>query len=328
VTGHPDTLAGVLERLPQAVRDRLSRSGLTKSRLGPLLDWPGDGLLFAGSFADELSTRDSDLDFVVLRTVRQPVARICRDRGIPQRDTGTSPMIDRLLTIQSGVEFDLWLVAEDQVSGLKQAMAAAVSDDGQLTTLPTLSPLEAKLLGRLHTGQVLSGQETVARWRRDLRVAQLPDCLTATAIADALSLLEDALNLAREPADGGLGSPLAGLLTARSAAERLLMAALTGAGIVCSDLRFAAVQRERMLAAGRAVPAALADLEQLAFPPRAAHADGQAELDLYLGELHRHARILVGELDEGPRSSVAAFLRDFGRGRWQLLTDVLAPAVT
>jgi hypothetical protein len=285
-------------------------------------------VLLTGSTASELTTAASDLDFLVLRDADEPIERLAAERGLPPDAVQSSSLIDRILTLVHGVEIDVWVLSSARLAPLAGALAASIGEDGSIRSLPGLQYLEQKLLCRLHDAVVLQGEATAARWRTQLRVDPLPVFLTASLLVDSLSYLEDAVSIL-EPRDrGGLGSPLGGFLAARSAAERLVHAALTSAGVVGWDLRYAEVHRRRLARDGAEVPAALADLEALLFPAipalRVVGDEAEEAARRQSALVLDHAARLVGELRARPAMIPALdYLRAFGRGRWQLDTGFL-----
>jgi hypothetical protein len=310
----------VVAALPAAVRQRLQDRGLGAGELDRVLGWPDeDGMLLAGSLVHDLATDASDLDFVLLREVAEPVIRLADQRGLPAGDVYSSTFIDRILTQLNGLELDVWLVGADKAAGLAAVLATAVDDEGAIRSLPGLQYLEIKLLARIYEGTILQGHETVRRWRRWLRVDRLPVLLTVSLLVDALSLLEDAVSVAAPPEQGGLGSTIAGRIAARSAAERLVHAALTSVGIIGWDLRYAPLHREQLRQQGRRPPAAVSALEPLLFPAPPSPTD--AGVEPYIELVMDHVARLVEELRRLPDMGlVLTFLRTFGRGRWQLDT--------
>jgi hypothetical protein len=312
------SVAEVIAALPPPVRARLAAAGAGPHLLEPALGWAEDeAVLLTGSTSGELSTAASDLDFIVLRDADEPVARLAARRGLPAGAVQASSLIDRILTLVGGVEIDVWVVSSARLAPLAGALATAIGEDGTIRSLPGLQYLEQKLLCRLYDSAVLQGAATVERWRTLLRVAHLPVFLTANLVVEALSYLEDAVSIT-EPRDrGGLDSPLGGFIAARAAAERLVHAALTAAGVVGWDLRYAELHRRRLARDG-APPRALADLEALLFP-RLPESGREEAARRYAAKVLDHAARLAGEMRARPAMAPAlAFLRSFGRGRWQL----------
>ena len=149
-------------------------------------------------------------------------------------------------------------------------------------------------------------------------MGSFPNLVAAQTLVEALSSLEAAASLLRLAASAGPGARIGGLVAARAAAEGLVRGALSAAGAVGWDVRYAALQHERLIEAGRPAPALLDDLGELLFPA----ADGDAEG--YLRRVAEAAASLVEELDRLPGMEPAAtYLRSFGQGRWSLPADVL-----
>ena len=320
------TVHEVLSRLPDPVAERLAAHRLDAERLAPVLDWPADAaVLLAGSFAESMQTSASDLDFLVLREDGPGVRHLGTERGLAGVDIQTSTLVDRILAPIGGVEFDVLLLTRVRMAELAGALRTSVDADGTIRSLPVLRYLEDKLLCRLYDGVVLQNDAVVADWRRDLRLDHFPALLTAGLISDTLSLLEDAVTMPLPRSKGGLDTPFGGMIAARSAAERLVRAAVTATGTVGWDLRYATLYRDRLAATDAEVPAALAAVEELLFPARPG-ADGstRADLDTYIRVIAAHVRPLIDGLDGRPGMGAALqFLRAFGRDRWSIDHDLI-----
>lgn len=319
------TAQRILSALPPEALQRLQTAQVDAGQLDRLLGWPAsDGVLFVGSVANGLATSASDLDFIVLRDATDPINRVAGERGLVVNEVFVSTFIDRILTQLDGVELDIWLVSKAKASSLAEVLAAAVDNDGSIRSLPGLQYLEAKFLASVYRGTVVQGDETVARWREWLRIEHLPALRTANLMVEALSYLEDAASIGSGRERGGLGSTLGSVIAARSAAERVVHAAFTSAGIIGWDLRYAELHRNELRERGERVPAAVAALEELLFPslPAVGRApDGAAG---YTRLVLEHAAELFDELRQRPAMmAVVAFLRAFGRRRWELDTSFL-----
>jgi len=312
-----------MSRLPDNVARRLAEHDLAAERVASVLGWPADhAVLLAGSFAESMDTSASDLDFLVLRESGEATQGLAAQRELTGLDVQASTLVDRILVMIGGVEFDVCILTRSRLTDLATVLQTCVAEDGTIRSLPVLRYLEDKLLCRLHDGIVLQNDAQAARWRSFLRIDHLPALLTAAMVSDTLSLLEDAVTLPLPRSRGGLDNPFGGLLAARAAAERLLRAAVTSVGIVGWDLRYATLYRDRLAAAGDEVPAALSALEELLFPAAAPDA-----LDDYVRALTDHTKALIGGLEKRPGMRAArGFLREFGSDRWALDPRLVNPA--
>jgi hypothetical protein len=308
----------VVSGLPERVRHRIAQAGLTASDLRAVLAWPAaDGLIFVGSLADGTGRRESDLDFVVLHEGEDRFVDLIADRGFEPVDVTWSSFIDRLLTVVSGIEFDIWVVNREQASPLRQVLASSVTAQGELLSLPGLQYLEMKLLTRLYNATVLQSAATVESWRQDLRVPALPAIKIAGGLVGCLSYLEDAWsigNLAVDRAEGAARAedPFGTVIAARSAAEQLVQAALASAGVLTWDLRYARAHRDRIAASGAGLPAPLRELEGLLLPTAGIDADGYARQ--VMGCLARY----VAGLSSEPELTALAYIRTFAAERFAL----------
>lgn len=289
-----DGVAALLTALPTAVRTRIEAAGLDAQESAALFGWPAeDGVLFAGSLADGTGGRGSDLDFVILYDVGPDFVELIESRGFAPVEVTRSTLIDRVLAVRGGIEFDLWFVSRAALAPLRTVLDASIDADGRLVSLPGLQYLETKLLTRLYNGSVLQGHSVVERWRQELSVSSLPAMRVAGGLVGALSFLEDAWSIgALYPGDRPEGDEFGCVIATRTAAEHLLQAALAEAGVLSWDLRYARRHRDRLAASGPVVTA-LRDLEQLLIPPA-----GQLPADYA-------CRVLDGVLDLTDRLSDA-----------------------
>lgn len=304
--------------LPEAARARLEAAGVEPAELGRVLVWDGSALAVAGSAVEGFLTPESDLDFLVLRERGEPAEALVAERALTDAAVQHSTLVDRILAFVRGVEVDVWILDRDRFAELEQTLARSLGADGEIRSLPGLRYLEQKALARLREARPIRGADVLADWRRRLRVGSFPNLVAAQTLVEALSYLEDAASLLRL-ASAGPGARIGGLVAARAAAEGLVRGALAAAGAVGWDVRYAALQHERLLRAGRPAPALLDDLGELLFPA----ADADAER--YLRRVAEAAASLVEELDRLPGMEPAAtYLRSFGRGRWSLPVNVLS----
>ena len=323
----------VVSGLPEQVRHRIARAGLTGQDLQAVLGWPAsDGLIFAGSLADGTGRHESDLDFVVLHEGEGRFADLIADRGFEPAEVTRSSFVDRLLTVVGGIEFDIWVVDREQAAPLRQVLASSVTPQGELLSLPGLQYLEMKLLTRLYNPTVLQLPATVESWRQALRVSALPVIKIAGGLVGCLSYLEDAWsigNLAEAVATGaeagaegradgggsggaGVADPFGTVIATRGAAEQLVQAALASTGVLTWDLRYARAHRDRLAAAGADLPVPLRDLESLLLP--AAGTDAGDYARQVMGCLESY----VAGLSSPPELAALDYIRTFAAERFAL----------
>jgi hypothetical protein len=320
----------VVSGLPERVRHRIARAGLTGQDLQAVLGWPAsDGLIFAGSLADGTGRHESDLDFVVLHEGEGRFADLIADRGFEPAEVTRSSFVDRLLTVVGGIEFDIWVVDREQAAPLRQVLASSVTPQGELLSLPGLQYLEMKLLTRLYNPTVLQLPATVEAWRQALRVSALPVIKIAGGLVGCLSYLEDAWsigNLAEAdvvagadggadgagPGGAGVADPFGTVIAARGAAEQLVQSALASTGVLTWDLRYARAHRDRLAAAGAELPVPLRDLESLLLPAAGIDADGYARQ--VMGCLESY----VTGLSSPPELAALDYIRTFAAERFAL----------
>jgi hypothetical protein len=334
------TAQEVLSRLPESAAKVLADHALDAERVAAALDWPADhAVLLVGSFAESLQSSASDLDFLVLREDGPVGQWLADDRGLDSAAVQSAPIVDRILMLTGGIEFDVCVLTRTRLTELAGILDGSVTEEGAIRSLPVLADLEDKLLCRLYGGTVLQNDDQVREWRRFLRLDHLPMLLTVELIADALSLLEDAVTVARPPDDGGLGSSLGGLIAAREAAELVLRAAVTSVGELGWNLRYSPLYRDRLGVAGDAVPGPLSALEELLFPawptpngsaprpgsgvlPGASTQLDASQRDVLAGYVQLVSDSLasvVGSLADRPEMApILDFLREYGKGRWAL----------
>lgn len=314
----------VLGGLPEQVRHRIARAGLTAEDLQAVLGWPAsDGLIFAGSLADGTGSRESDLDFVVLHDGEGRFTDQIADRGFEPAEVTRSSFVDRLLTVVGGIEFDIWVVDREQASPLRQVLASSVTPQGELLSLPGLQYLEMKLLTRLYSATVLQSAATVESWRQALRVSALPVIRIAGGLVGCISYLEDAWSIGDLAAgdgriDGGgpgparVADPFGTVIAARSAAEQLVQAALASTGVLTWDLRYARAHRDRLAACGAELPMPLRDLESLLLPAADTDADG------YARQVMSCLASYVAGLTSPPEQAALNYIRTFAAERFAL----------
>ena len=215
-------------------------------------------ILAVGSAAEGPPTTGSDVDFLVL---------------LPGRDQPPPPapgVAARRTTIGVDyvVETPAWtlnpeLVPEDtceRLSPLADAIASAL-ERGRPDDLPYLQPREARLVDRLRTGRVLSGDDAVGRWSRRLR----PDLILPYWATGHLLGAEHVLTGALRHLERG--DRETALLRGRMGAESLVLPALACHGIVVFDLKHAAAHARKLERSERPLPTVLARLLELQLPP-------------------------------------------------------------
>lgn len=310
-------MPALLAALPEPVRARIERAGVPAADLARLLSWPAeDGVLFVGSLADGTGGRESDLDFVVLHDDDRPFPELIADRALAPIEVTRSTLVNRVLAVREGIEFDVWVVHREQVVPLREVLDASIGPDGELIGVPGLQYLEAKLLTRLYTGTAVQGAPAVRAWRDRLHVRDLPAIRIAGGVVGALSFLEDSWSIGALDRPGD-GDRVGAMVAARSAAEHLLAAALAARGVLTWDLRYARAHRDALRSAGP-LSAPLEHLEDLLLPVG-------DDADAFARAVHADLAALVPTLTDDAGRRALAYLRTFAPGRFALDLGFLEP---
>ena len=302
--------------LPASVRLALERRNFPLELFETLLRLPPEvGVLLVGSHAEGIATAVSDLDVLVL---------LEGDEELPPPGAGaslvpvaaSSTVVERYLLLAHDLELDVEVVRDTRIAGVETMTGEfALVAGGEVPAtrgLPTLQTLELRVLSRLRTGIPLGGAERVESWRRRLHLDLLPHFVAAVAFVRALSYAEDAYSI--DDTGEGDAARLSAAIAARGGAEAVVAAALATHGVVASwDLKAAPRHVARLRREGVELAPVLLELEELLFP--AGGELGRRRID----SVYESAVRLFEHLrDKGSMPGVVAYLRTYGRDRWQL----------
>ncbi|SRR6266545_713315 len=295
------------DRLPATAQAALDASGIDPGELENAFNLPPDaGLLLVGSHSDGRATEKSDLDFLVL---------LEEDEELPGVDVGDTisfsyGFLERKLVLLGTQEFDLEVMHWRHLHKLGQSLQdlSRLSSQSETSASFPVFPLEEiRALNRLRTGVPLRGMPRVERWRADLNLENLSLYRALSCFLNAMSWIEDAVNLQRAGA-ADFGPAVA----ARVGAEELLLGTLAYHGHVLVDLRFAAHYSEVWKTSGDPIPNALDDMQGLLFPQ-------SDSLTGYPNRIYKLAVELFHFYDQDRRQpGLVTGIRWFGRNRWHL----------
>jgi hypothetical protein len=307
----------VVDALPGSLVSIIERGGLPAAELEALLRVPeGASIILAGSQAEGVATKVSDIDLLVLL---EDAESFVPDAAGWNMTVFPAQSLTRYLILLDRLELDLEVVHKRNLAPLMPGIEAlemfrgSGGTDGVLQ-LPTLQAADARLLTRIARGEVLQGAERAQRWRAELKVGLLPAFWVTANFVSAMALIEDAVTLDDHASPGTVKVGRSDL-AARSAADNLLLASLAALGEVRWDLK-ALPRLVSRLSASRSLPRALAAPMELAFPSHEIIAVGQ-----YPAVVFDFAKDLFSYIRELPELGGAVdFLRRFGTGRWELDT--------
>jgi hypothetical protein len=296
------------DRLPATAQAALDAGGIDSGELESAFNLPPHaGLLLVGSHADGRATATSDLDFLVL---------LEGDEELPGVDVGDTisfsyGILERKLVLLGTQEVDLEVMHWRQLPRFGQSLwdltRLSAQSEYTSTSFPVFLLEEIRALNRLRTGVPLRGIPRVERWRADLHLENLALYRALSCFLNAMSWIEDAVNLKRAGA-ADFGPALA----ARVGAEELLLGTLAYHGHILVDLRFAAHYSDVWKKSGDPTPGALDDMQELLFPQTdllADYPDRIYELAVDLFRFYDH---------DGKQAGLTTGIRWFGRNRWHL----------
>jgi hypothetical protein len=296
------------DRLPVTARAALDASGIDPGELENAFNLPPDaGLLLVGSHADGRATEKSDLDFLVL---------LEDDEELPGVDVGDTisfsyGFLDRKLVLLGTQEFDLELMHWRHLprfgESLQDLTRLSAQSESTSASFPVFLLEEIRALNRLRTGVPIRGMPRVERWRAGLNLENLSLYRALSCFLNAMSWIEDAVNLQRAGA-----TDFGPAVAARVGAEELLLGTLAYHGRVLVDLRFAAHYSDVWKKSGDPIPGALDDMQGLLFPQSDSLAD-------YPNRIYELAVELFHFYDhDGRQPGLVPGIRWFGRNRWHL----------
>ncbi|GFH38977.1 hypothetical protein [Streptomyces pacificus] len=192
--------------------------------------WPqGSGVLLAGSTAEGVAMRGSNVNVLVLDAP---------DDWTPDHE-GTGSVLrpmslahNHLFSDDPPVNMDVLRPRPLHDLAELAAGMARIQDPGTPDLeLPVLDVLEIRFLSRLRGGQVLHGAETVERWRQRTGVRWLPAFHCATTYLTADHFRHKAMTAHAD------GLPLDASVLFRLAVEHLLVSALAAEGRVLHEVK-------------------------------------------------------------------------------------------
>jgi len=247
----------LLAGLPAEVLGQLRSRGAELAQVAALVDWEaGEPVLLTGSYATGEANPTSDLDLLVLTR---------RDRAVRAAGMANHPSLlgdsfdGRVGDLVVNVEY----VPQPRLAEVGRVIAAATS--GDQAGLPNLQSLELRLVHRVTTGVVLTGEEQAGRCRALLDAEVVRASAAAMAFLGALSLLEDTTVLPSPERE----------VMCRAAAESLLLAAVNAFGPLTYDGKHL-LSRAAALARPAGAPRLFAERNRLIFADRLPPEEGLA----------------------------------------------------
>ncbi|GHJ37181.1 hypothetical protein [Streptomyces sp. TS71-3] len=198
--------------------------------LGRRFPWPeGSGVLLAGSTAEGVAMRGSNVNVLVLDAPddwtpdHEGDGSVLRPMSLARNHLFPGDPAVNMDVVRAGPLRDL----ADLASGMSRIQDPGTPD----LELPVLDALEIRFLARLRGGQVLHGTGAVERWRRQAHVRWLPafHCATTYLTADHFRRKAGTAH-----ADG---LPLDAAVLFRLAVEHLLVSALAAEGRVLHEVK-------------------------------------------------------------------------------------------
>jgi len=214
--------------------------------LAGLFSWPAAaGVLLAGSFAEGVAMRGSNVNVIVVDAPRGWAPTVDghppTPRQAPQHPVVQRPVVLRPMTLADNhiVDLDPTIVSIDvlrpdrlhDLAALASGMAMVADPRTPDLSLPVLDVLEIRLLARLRSGRVLYGADTVDRWRERLALYWLPAFHCATTYLAGVHFHGKAVTAHRD------GMPVDAAVLLRLAVEHLLIAALAADGRVLHEVK-------------------------------------------------------------------------------------------
>ncbi|MFE4858501.1 hypothetical protein [Streptomyces sp. NPDC056670] len=218
--------------------------------------WPdGSGVLLAGSTAEGVAMRGSNVNVLVLDAP---------DDWLPA-DDGTESVVRPMSLARN------YLCSRDPVINMDILRSEPLRSLAELATgmariqdpltpdleLPVLDALEMRFLSRLRSGRIVSGAPAVEHWRQRTQVRWLPEfhCATTYLTADHFRRKAMTAHADQLPVDASV------LL--RLTVEHLLISALAGCGHVLHEVKNLGRNITSVLASGTRGPRLFEEAESL-----------------------------------------------------------------
>ncbi|MEU2060966.1 hypothetical protein [Streptomyces sp. NPDC013455] len=198
--------------------------------LGRRFAWPrGSGVLLAGSTAEGVAMRGSNVNVLVLDAPddwtpdHESTGSVLRPMSLARNHLFPGDPVVNMDVLRARPLHDLAELA----SGMSRIQDPGTPD----LELPVLDTLEIRFLSRLRGGRVLHGPETVERWRLRTGVRWLPafHCATTYLTADHFRRKALTAHADRLPLDASV--------LFRLAVEHLLISALAAEGRVLHEVK-------------------------------------------------------------------------------------------
>ena len=302
-----------IHNLPESARHALARSGIGLSELIPALGaGPDAAVLLVGSHATGRASADSDLDFLILLEGEEEYA----SPRVGSKLRMATPIAERHLALAGSLEVDVEVIRAEPLSllveGIHRLDQLGSRPDAAFAGFPILQDIELRIMARLRSGIVLSGDDRVTRWRADLGTGLLPMYATLMYFLGAMASLEDSFSLLQSDSSS-LGAAIAG----RAAAERLALSALAYYGNIEIELRYALELTAKSTRDGDPIPKILTDLGGMLFPDIRLVREYFDRVFEYAVDLFRFFR----RYEKYP--GLANGISWFGRDRWRVDTTFL-----
>lgn len=205
-------------------------AGQASALLAEQFGWPAQaGVLLAGSHAEGVQMPGSNVNVIVLEA---PPGWQPRAGNQPGLRRPMSIAENYLFELETAVSIDVVPLSRlAELAQLAAGMALIADPQTPELALPILDAMEVRLLSRLRTGTVLSGDERVGYWRDRLTLSWLP------AYHCVSSYLTGRHFLAKAAIAQDKGWDLDAAVLLRMAVDELMISALAARGRVLHELK-------------------------------------------------------------------------------------------
>ncbi|MFJ8584835.1 hypothetical protein ACIRD2_09265 [Streptomyces sp. NPDC093595] len=217
---------------------------------------PGSGVLLAGSTAEGVAMRGSNVNVLVIDAPAD---------WTPPADGPRQPVLRPMSLARNYLYEDDPVITLDvlrpermaDLAGLAEGMSRIRDPLTPDLELPVLDILEIRLLARLRSGRIVHGDRVVAGWRERMRLRWLPAFHCATTYLTAEHFHRKAMTAHAD------GLPLDASVLLRLAVEHLLISALAADGRVLHEVKNLGRNVAAARSAGARSPRLLREAEDL-----------------------------------------------------------------